>query len=370
MNCVVCNTKMIDEENVMCAKENIKLFDKPHNIEYGAVTLYRCPCCTHLQINNVISNDIYEEEYNVDYASWTSVVESDKKYLEKLQTLSQGECVCEIGCGEGRTLEVATSFFDRVIGIEPAKKQALMAQEKIGKKGVVKNEFFSADTNLEKKVDAFYSKMVFEHLENPKSVLERMFDCLKPGGVGWINVPNGQRIFDQNLYHLFSFVHLQYYTPFSLSLLAHKIGFEIIEIDSHEDNSEIIDIDIILRKPNANRGKFQEQKDYLKDELKRNIGETDVVTIWGAGIKAHKYIELLDESIHIAHIVDKSESKIGKYISHLNLPIEKISGDIIYSSDVVLIFASMYNDEIICELKDKNFDGKILYFEKGELMLN
>ncbi len=365
MKCVVCKSEMYLEESVMCAEENIKLFTRPHTIKYGMARLYRCPVCTHLQIENKISNDIYKEEYNVDYATWNDTKKKDKKYLQKVASLSSGHCVCEIGCGEGRTLKLATQYFDEVIGVEPAKKQALVAKETIGMKGVIINEFFTATTYLNKKIDAFYSKMVFEHLEDPSIALQRIYDLLQPGGIGWINVPNGQRIYDQNLYYLFSYVHLQYYTPFSLCTLMNRVGFEVIQVDSHEDNSEIIDIDIIVRKPVLRRGCFHQKQIDLKNEIKKRIDKKDVVTIWGAGTKSHKYINLLDSQIRIQHIVDKSDDKIGLYISQLENPIEKITQDILKQSDVIIIFATMYNYEIISELKSSCFKGKVLYFENG-----
>lgn len=365
MRCVICGSQMNEVGEVVCAEENIRLFDNPHTIRYGKVKLYRCLICTHMQIENKTSNDIYEDDYNVDYSCWDDTIEKDRIYLRKLTTLFENNCICEIGCGEGRTLKLATEYYQEVIGVEPAKRQALIAEKSIQDKGTVKNEFFSKDTHISKELDAFYSKMVFEHLEDPCSVLARVFEVLKPGGVGWINIPNGQRIYDQSLYHLFSYVHLQYYTPFSISVMMNKIGFEIIQIDSHEDNSEIIDIDIIVRKPQSERGCFEQKRTMLKREIKNKIKECDTVTIWGAGTKAHKYIDLISSDINIKHIVDKNDEKIGKYISRLPIAIEKVTEDILQQSDVVLIFASMYNYEIISELKSRKYRGKVIYFEKG-----
>ena len=369
MKCTICGQEMTETEDVMCAKEAIQLFNKPHRIEYENIKLYRCPCCTHMQIKNQIADEVYENEYGVDYASWKNVKLSDRFYLNKLSELSrEHDTIFEIGCGEGRTLELATEFFDNVVGIEPAQKQANIARHRIKNKGTIINDFFTEKYSLDIKFDAFYSKMVFEHLSKPVEILKNITKLLKPGGVGWINVPNGQRIYDENLYQLFSFVHIQYYTPLSICLMAHKAGLEVLDICSHEgEQSQIIDIDIIVRKPYESRGKFQEQKEQNMRDILKYISTHDNVTIWGAGTKAHKYIELIGSEINIKHIIDKSSVKQGKYISNLMLPIESVSYNIIHESDVIVIFASMYNCEIIDELKGMDYKGRILYFHKGRI---
>ncbi len=89
-----------------------------------------------------------------------------------------------------------------------------------------------------------------------------------------------------------------------------KAGFEIIELDTHADEiGEVVDIDVLFRKPASKCGRFEEQKKMDIVTIKESISPNDVVTIWGAGTKAHKYIELFDSSINIQHIVDKSASK-------------------------------------------------------------
>ena len=369
MRCCICETVMEKVERVSCAKEAIKVFDIPHKIAYEEVMLFRCPNCSHMSIENCVKNDVYEDEYNVDYSSWELTQKMDEYFLGKMcSLLDRNDNVLEIGCGEGRTLGVASTFFNNVYGIEPATRQAELAKKRV--EGVIINDFFTPKSTLPVKFDAFYSKMVFEHLINPLQILKNVYEYLMPGGVGWINVPNGQKIFNENMYELFSFVHIQYYTPLSINFMLAKAGFEIVELDTHEDmEGEIVEIDVLFKKAEKTCGKFEEQKKIDIDFIKKNISFNDIVTIWGAGTKAHKYIELFDYTNNIKHIIDRNEEKKGKYISKLNIPIEAVSKEIIKESDVIFIFASMYNEDILRTLKIFGFKGKILLFEDGKLKL-
>lgn len=245
-------------EEVSYAGEAIHVFEKPHHINYYKTMLYRCQICTHMQIENIVDKDIYEDEYTVDYSSWECMKQTDHKYLGKMRDLLHDSeaVICEIGCGEGRTLQVAEQYFKEVWGIEPAKKQADIARYRVGSHGgkTIINDYFTENYVFPKLFNAFYSKMVFEHLENPLLILKNIYMQMKAGGIGWINVPNAQKIYNEKLYYLFSSVHIQYYTPLSLAMLLSKAGFEILSIDTDDILvKELVEINVLFRKP-INKG--------------------------------------------------------------------------------------------------------------------
>lgn len=370
MLCCICNNEMDAVEEVSYAGEAIHVFDRPHDIKYHKTMLYRCRVCTHMQISNEIGNSVYEDEYAVDYSTWKQMEQTDHIYLGKIKALlnDQEAEICEIGCGEGRSLQVAQKYFKEVWGIEPAQKQAALAKSRMDQyDGEVINGFFTENYKFPKVFSAFYSKMVFEHLDNPPGVLKNIYAQMKEGGIGWINVPNAQKIYNENLYYLFSGVHIQYYTPLSLATLLIKAGFEILSVDTGDSQAEEqIEINALFRKPMDKGGEFCKQKQKNIDDIKKELSEDDIVTIWGAGTKAHKYIELV-KGISINHIVDKADNKQGLYISGLQIPIEKPDASIINKSTVIIIFASLFNHEIIAELKNMGYCGKVIYFERGNV---
>lgn len=150
-------------------------------------------------------------------------------------------------------------------------------------------------------------------------------------------------------------------------MLLSKAGFEILSIDTDDIQAkELIEINALFRKPINSGGGFDEQNENNRKDMKDEISEHDIVTIWGAGTKAHKYIKLVKE-IHISHIVDKEDSKSDLNISDLQVPIVEPNMDIINESTVIIIFVSMFNHEIIEDLKRMKYCGKIIYFHQGSV---
>lgn len=370
MKCCICGTNMRSIDYIQCADEAIHVFEKPHKIKFEMTMLYKCSNCSHMQIEKRVNDEIYAEEYNVDYSSWKQMQDTNDNYFKKMVSLLENnDNILEVGCGDGRSLEQAKKYFKNIYGIEPAIKQAEIARKRFSDPNdVVITDFFTENSKLPKMFNAFYSKMVFEHLENPLEILKNVYNYLVPGAIGWLNVPNGQKIYSENLWQLFSFVHLQYYTPTSLTYMLNKTGFDIIEMDTHEDSEgEIYDIDVIIKKREKSCGQFSMQKEKDIQKIKELLAPLDKVTLWGAGTKSHKYAELFDSNINISHIVDSNSGKTGKYISGISIPIELVNGGIIAESNAIVILASMYNKEIIQELQKYKFHGKVFFFEKGNI---
>ena len=112
---------------------------------------------------------------------------------------------------------------------------------------------------------------------------------------------------------------------------------------------------------------MNEAKEFAKKRLEYLAQSSENIIVWGAGVKAHTYSGLI-ENIEIAHIVDSSVEKKGKYISGIDIPIELVTQEIVEQSDAVIIFATSYKDEIIQELKCKySYKGKILYFDNNDI---
>lgn len=203
---------------------------------------------------------------------------------------------------------------------------------------------------MKEEYDAFASFQVFEHLEDPLTALQRLYDVCRENAYGIINVPNGRQIFTQTLYHQVILRHVNYYTPMSLCTLTQRAGFVVEELESDE---AAIEINLYCRKPRAavsmNERRIQDArrlKEYLSGKM---------VVIWGAGAKAITYSALLGAEAHITHIVDGNPKKVGGYIANINIPIELPSNTAFADVDIVLIFATSYLDEIVDRLRTEFF---------------
>lgn len=139
--------------------------------------------------------------------------------------------VLDVGCGNGSFLLRAREAGWAVEGIEPDP----MAAEQASKFG-----FEVHPGNLhtyavhEERFDVITLSHVFEHLHNPKAVLNRCLGLLKPGGVLWMSMPNieglGHRLYKKAWYPLDVPRHLLLPSRLELKRLCDDAGFIDVEL--------------------------------------------------------------------------------------------------------------------------------------------
>lgn len=90
----------------------------------------------------------------------------------------------------------------------------------------------------QQRFDVVVMNHVLEHVSDPQSLLKATLAHLQPGGVLHLAVPNvaawEARLPGWNSYEPY---HLLYFTPRTLRATAEKVGFEILEVTTHESFS-------------------------------------------------------------------------------------------------------------------------------------
>ena len=368
LKCRVCNAEVRffqEVSDIVREKDCVKssfFFPKKENMH-----IFKCPGCTHMQIEDNLPVNYYCD-YNENSGASQYMGSLDlfeEKILKLINHSANNEKLLDIGCGNGYALSIADRYFSKCIGVEPAANTYKIAQSK----GLnVINDFFSENINLNNEFSAFMSFQVFEHLNDIYTVLNTAHKKLGWGGVGLINVPNGQRIIDRSLFHQLTFEHLNYFTPYSLTVMARNAGFDILEIN---DIDKTIELDIYIRKSDE-VPQINFVKDNQRAKLQQIINEFgNTVTIWGAGVKSLNYSSLLSDGTIVKYVVDSSVNKQGKYIGGINKAVEAPSQFIVDDSNLIIIFASSYNDEIIIKIRNEyKFKGAIVYFIGENVLLD
>lgn len=331
---------------------------------YQNITLFQCPDCIHVEIKFDLSGDFYDNYSDQNGAAqYSGALDLTEKKLKKLQKYAGSTAkFLDIGCGIGYALGLAEQLFSHCVGVEPAHNTYSIAK---GKGLNVINGYFSRNLVLERPISAFTAFQVFEHLEDPYQVLDYAFEILEPGGVGLLNIPNGQRILNEGLYHQLTFEHINYFTAYSVCTMARRAGFEIIEL---ENVPETIEFDLYIRRPKEHIS-FYERKTAQKVRLASLLAPYQSITVWGAGAKSTQYAEILPDRNLVKHLLDSSAEKVGKFVTGIPVPVERISERVIQNSPVIVIFASSYNAEIIQGLREKEgYRGEIIYFEETDVL--
>lgn len=375
MKCRVCQKEMDLIEILKGKEQNVTvLYKKPFQGERTDVELYRCPCCTHMQIEYVVPGDYYDDyslieepNYESEHGRYSSYVLNyyDGKFKQLLSYANSSNKLLDIGCGVGILMEYEEKYFASVLGIEPSKVQFNIAK-KLGKNVI--NAYFTKELNLEENgYSAFVSTQVFEHVTVIRDILEYAFELLENGGVGLVEVPNGQKMYQERCYYDVFPDHVNYYTPLSLCTLANEIGFEVISVAEEFNRNHM---SLFVRKPFSTVQKSFE--DVIKEDqnvINEMIKNYNKVSVWGVGAKARSFISLIEEKDKIIHYWDINSMIWDQYLDSACKPITKPDFAEIQESDLILIFAAAYTGEIINDLKEKyNYSGDVVCFD-GKIRL-
>lgn len=375
MQCRVCQKEMNLIEILKEKEQNVTiLYKKPFKGKRTDVKLYRCPFCTHMQIEHVVPDDYYEnysliEEPNSEseHGRYSSYVLNyyDEKFKQLQSYANSSNKLLDIGCGAGILMEYEEKYFSSVLGIEPSKVQYNIAK-KLGKN--VMNVYFTKELALEiNGYSAFVSTQVFEHVTVIRDILEYAFELLENGGVGLVEVPNGQKMYQERCYYDIFPDHVNYYTPLSLCTLANEIGFEVISVAEEFNRNHM---SLFVRKPfSMIQVSFEDVITEDANTINEIMKKYNNVSVWGVGAKARSFISLIKEKDKIIHYWDINSMIWNQYLDSACKPITKPDSVEIQESDLILIFAAAYTAEIKKDLEEKyNYSGDIVRFD-GKIRL-
>ncbi|MDW8799689.1 methyltransferase domain-containing protein [Clostridium sp. A1-XYC3] len=342
------------------------------------MTIEFCKSCGHVQLKEVVNNNIYEQySYAGTFSdSYMKHLEYVAKYLYKDYNI-KNKNIIEIGSSNGQLLYLLKEIGDNcVFGYEPSKKLTDDAWNSRGIKSAT--TYFSKD-NLKyssfNKVDLFIVRHVLEHIDDFDCIFDGINSCLTDNGLLVIEVPSIEKILEENLYSNFFHEHLNYFSETTITYLANKSGFSLI--DKKDVNIHGGSIFLIYRKSNNVRNytseltkidldtinKFIERmKDYYNSIYEFICKEKNKgLKICGYGA-SHRTTMLLSMSGLDKKVIDKIYDKNvflkDKYIPFTGVKIdlpERIKKD---SPDILIVFAISFEDEISKYIRE-NYKNEI-----------
>src|SRR5665213_696216 len=145
--------------------------------------------------------------------------------------------ILDLGCSSGGFLASFRSPSWKLFGIEMSETVAKQAEARCGAQvfvGDILDAPFRPET-----FDAITCFHVFEHLYQPRKVLARVSEWLKPGGIFYTMMPNidsaGARIFRSYWYPLELPRHLYHFSPTTLRRLADSVGLDEVSLATHRE---------------------------------------------------------------------------------------------------------------------------------------
>ncbi len=223
--------------------------------------LVRCSACSLVWLTHPPRPEEMHEHYTRDYHRLISAAGdfSPHRWQARRAALiqhKQAGSLLDLGCSSGSFLEFVKCEHWRLYGIEMSAECAKIAQEKTGA-DVFVGDIIQAPFPPES-FDVITCFDVLEHLYEPKKVLAKVVEWLKPGGIFFVQVPNVDsaeaRVFRSYWCGLELPRHLFHYSSASLRHLMKSAGLREISLVTRRNAA----VGVSIR--------------YLLDDLFRNLG--------------------------------------------------------------------------------------------------
>lgn len=158
--------------------------------------------------------------------------QNQKRILEKINSfVGKRGSLLEVGCATGVFLGHARADGWSVLGIEPSKWAAHIAQEK-HKLPVLQGTLDEVDMN-EKRFDVVVCIDVIEHVTDPKGFLAQIYKVLKPNGLLCLVTPDRGSLVAKFLGEKWWHIrpdHLYYFSKQTISSLLISTGFRALSV--------------------------------------------------------------------------------------------------------------------------------------------
>ena len=389
MNCRFCNNvlkhEFIDLVNSPLSNSYIDQEQLNEPETFYPLKLLLCENCFLVQIEEYRkSKDIFNENYAYFSSYSTSWLDHAERYVDTITErfgYNEHSSVIELASNDGYLLQYFQKKHIQVLGIEPSKNVALVAQEK-GLETIV--DFFGVKLEEQlvaqnRKADLIVGNNVFAHVPDINDFVVGMKMILKDQGVITLEFPHLMQIIEQNQFDTIYHEHFSYFSFYTTGLIFEKHGLELFDVErisTHggslriygkhkEDISKNISPNVAeLLKEEEAKGMqalsyyegFQGKVDRVKVELVSFLLEQKKknakVAAYGAAAKGNTLLNYCGiKSDLVEYVVDASPHKQGKCLPGSHIPI--VNEDMIKKNkpDYILILAWNLKDEITHQLR-------------------
>ncbi len=347
---------------------------------FYALHVYVCEKCYLVQLPELQSPEkIFE-----DYAYFSSYSESWLKHAKVYSELmiehfgfNSNSQVIEIASNDGYLLQFFKEKGIPVLGIEPAKNVAKVAQE-AEIPTVVK--FFGTQTAKElanegKKADLLLGNNVLAHVPDLNDFVAGMKCILKPHGIITMEFPHLLCLIEENQFDTIYHEHFSYFSFITVEKVFQKHGltiFDVEELSTHggslriyarhnDDVSRSIGEGVLKLKHKEEDAGFAHIKQYLSftekvKETKRNIldfvitskREGRSIAGYGAPAKGNTLLNFCGiRTDFIDYTVDRNPHKQNCYLPGARIPIYDVDKIKETNPDYLLILPWNIKDEIM-----------------------
>jgi SAM-dependent methyltransferase len=210
-----------------------------------------CSDCTLVQITETVAPEVLFRDY-VYFSSFSDTMVAHAKELAEAvierQRLAPGSLVVEAASNDGYLLKHYLACGISVLGVEPARNIAAVANAN----GIrTECDFFGMESARRLRssgnaADAFHANNVLAHVADLPGFVAGIAAILKPDGVAVIETPYVKDMLDKVEFDTIYHEHLCYYSLTALQRLFAAQGLEIIDVERLEIHGGSLQVTVQL----------------------------------------------------------------------------------------------------------------------------
>ncbi len=347
-----------------------------------------CPACSLVQITESVPPEKMFREYAYFSSFSDTMVQHARKIAESLTNRCQlhgDSLVVEVASNDGYLLQWYQRAGVPVLGIEPARNIARVAEEQKGVPTI--SEFFGREladqlVASNQRADVIHANNVLAHVPDLNGVVAGFKTLLKPEGVVVVEAPYLKDLIEHVEFDTIYHEHLCYFSLTALDRLFRRHGLEIVDAERlpihggslrifarHAGSSPIGDTVRLMLADESNWAnseshylsfgqRVEQLRHELTDLLRTLKSDKQRIAVYGASAKGSTLLNYFGIGADtLEYVVDRSTVKQGRYTPGTRLKIydpEKLMTD---QPGYCLLLTWNFADEILAQQQQYRQQG-------------